>query len=169
MSLQTKYKFSEDLYPDYTEPIDWDELFAVSDYLAQKKVIQLYKEGKIEEFERGLEKMEFYILSNEKQDTLDELKELMELIILWKESDDYKTGEAGTEIDFKREDVIYSMEILDFAERTFFEEHWKEVYNNARNLAEGELERPIYPDTLTWEEVFEHEYDWQQNNNYEQE
>ena len=140
------------------ERYDWDELLFKSDYRTMLFIQKLMQNGEYEAAKAGVDKLVDFETRSEKADMERALIRLMEAIILWKENPDYRTGEQVHEILEAYDGVEFYIEEGTELTYDYYWEIWDEVFEEAKELAEIELQRKLSLDSLTWENVFEEEY-----------
>ena len=137
---------------------NWDDMLSNSDYSTMLFIQKLMHNGEYEAAKKGLDKLVDFETRSEKADMERALIRLMEAIILWKESPEYRTGEQVHEIHEAYEGVEFFIEEGTELNYDYYSEIWDEAYKEAKVLAEIELQRKLSLDSLTWEDVFEKEY-----------
>ena len=148
---------------------DWDEMLTHSDYTTMLFIQKLMHKGEFEAARNGMDKLVEFETKHEKMDMERALVRLMEAIILWKESSDYRTGEQVHEINEALEGVDFYVEEGTELTYDFYKTIWDEAYDEAREYAEIELQRKLSISSLTWDEVFNEEYSMFKANSRENE
>ena len=141
------------------EGLQWSELFAESAYSAQMKLISLYKEGKLADFEQGLAVLEQYLIADEQEQALDLFTQIISLVLLWHQTDSNISAEELTELEILRDDLRYNLARVDCISENFLLSHIETCADEAALLLSERLNRSVEPKIFSWPELVENEYE----------
>jgi hypothetical protein len=137
---------------------DWDWLAVCSHYQTAVTVQTLLKEGKSMEATAGLESLIEAMGRSEKRALKSQLIRLMLHIIKWKCQPKKRTASWAISIRSARREIEESQEEMPSLNRDFIESIWEQCFQVAVKDAEDEMGKKCQLTSLTWSEVFEDEY-----------
>ena len=137
---------------------DWEGMLVKSDYSTIKFIRELMHQGKYAEAKEGMDRLYEFETKVEKRAIKKALRRLMELIVLWNVSADYRNGEHASKIMEARDNVKYHIEEDTELNSGYLKSVWDEIYQEAIEFVEIELGyKPEHP-IPEWYDVFEREF-----------
>ncbi len=142
-----------------TKTRDWDMFFFLnSDHSIASELLKLFEEGRSEELRNGLLMLQKEGKYRDKQELEDELIELMQLIILWKISSNFRTDTLRSDINFWRHMLEQALEREYVLTKDILEELWESAFDSAKYKASRFILEAYDSQILTWDEVFNTHY-----------
>jgi len=136
---------------------DWEEA-TMDPYYALMKIREVMRAGNFTDAHAGIEVLYRDQTQGEKDLLQDALKNVMEAIILWKESDAFKTEDNIQRINEGRDDIDLQIHEYTPVDEQCIDEVWDEAFRQAVTFAEIQLQRKVKINKLTHYEVFEEEF-----------
>ena len=137
----------------------WQELAAESHYRVATQIRQALVRGNYEDAEAGIEELIDALGRSEKRALKSQLVRLMAHIIKWKSEPDRRSYGWVASIYNARDEISdIQMETPSLTDQAI-REMWYKCFNAARRDAEGEMNKKSTVSSLTWQEVFDEEYE----------
>lgn len=139
----------------------WKAL-ATSSHLETVKAIQRELEaGNLDEVEEGLNTLAESMSKQERRAVQSQLMRLMKHIIKWKTQPERRSVSWAVSIANARYEISESQEYEPSITNDVIKEMWEKAFRQAKKEAELEMQTKSAIDSLSWDEVFNDEYDLQ--------
>jgi hypothetical protein len=139
--------------------IDWQDLAATSHYRTAVAVQQALQEGNVDEARFGIQELVDALARAEKRALRSQLIRLMAHIIKWQTQPERRSRSWRTTIRSARREIGEIQEDTPSLTRDVIEAMWESCFEAAKEEAEAEMNQDSSATSLTWEQVFEQEYD----------
>jgi hypothetical protein len=137
---------------------NWQELATMSHYRTAVAVRDALLSGQKEEAMQGIEELIDALSRADRRALRRHLIRLMQHIIKWRMQPGRRSRSWAATIQNARSEIATLQEDTPSLTRRVIEDMWESCLHAARNEAEGEMDMPVHPLTLTWDEVFETAY-----------
>lgn len=139
--------------------MNWQELAFNSHYQTAEAIKQQLIRGDIEEATAGVKELIEAMGRSEKRSLQSQLVRLMTHVIKWKIQPERRTKSWILSIRHARREIEETQEEYPSLNRNYIQTIWEKCLNYALKDAETETEiNPAELSSLSWQEVFEHEY-----------
>ena len=139
--------------------MNWQELSTSSHYKTVVAIEHELQEGNIQEATNGLKELIEALARSEKRAMKSQLVRLMTHIIKWKSQPEKRSRSWIASIYNAREEIIDIQEETPSLTNSVIWEMWEKCFRIAKREAEGEMNQKSSVSELSWEEVFETQYD----------
>lgn len=136
----------------------WQELSTISHYQTAVSIREALRAGEKDDAMQGLEELIDALSRSERRALESHLMRLMQHVIKWKCQPDLRSRSWVNTIANARESIAEIQEETPSLTNEVVRGLWDRTLRKARREAENELNRPVPPLDLTWEEVFETDY-----------
>ena len=144
-------------YP-YTETTsDWEEI-TDDPYYALMKIREAMRQGNYTDAHAGVEELYKLQTLEEEELLMKAISNVMEAIILWKESDTYKTTDTVIRIHRGRDNIDLQIHEDTPVDERCMDKVWDEAFQRAKKYAEIELQRKVKLQNVSKEEVLEQDF-----------
>lgn len=137
---------------------NWRELSTVSHYQTAVAVRDALLLGDKEAAMQGIEELIDALSRADRRALRSHIIRLMQHIIKWRLQPENRSRSWAATIRNARSEIANLQEDTPSLTRHVIEGMWEHCVRAARNEAEGEMDMPVPPLTLTWNDVFETEY-----------
>ncbi len=138
---------------------NWVDLATTSHYQTAVAIREALNEADLEEAKRGTEELIDALSRAEKRALRSQLIRLMLHIIKWKTQVDYRSVSWRVSILSARNEIADIQEDTPSLTREVIEGIWEKCFKAAKEYAEVEMNQKVNFKRLTWNEVFEKDYD----------
>jgi len=138
--------------------MNWQELSTVSHYQTAVAIEQELQKGNIQAAAIGIKELIEALGRSEKRALKSQLIRLMAHIIKWKTQPEQPSRSWAATIYNAREEIADIQAETPSLTDAVIREMWDKSFRAATREAEGEINQPSSVSSLSWEEVFEHEY-----------
>jgi hypothetical protein len=139
--------------------MNWQELSATSHYQTATEIKDKLQEGNVQEATIGIEELIEALARSEKRALKNQLVRLMMHIIKWKSQPERQTRSWAASIQNAREEILDIQEEIPSLTDAIILEMWEKCFRAAKREAEGEMNKKSQVSELSWEEVFENQYE----------
>ncbi|MDZ7935954.1 MAG: DUF29 family protein [Emticicia sp.] len=139
---------------------NWIEIASHSELSAVEEIKKSFDEGDLVDVEEGLIQLAQTMANSERKALLSQLKRLMLHIIKWKIQSQKRSKSWIKSINDAREEIELAQEFSPSLNKNYIESIWEKTLKLAKRGAEDEMEISLKNTEieLTWQEVFEQEY-----------
>ncbi len=138
--------------------MDWQELSATSHYQTALEIEQELEKGNVEEASTGLKELIEALGRSEKRALKSHLTRLMAHIIKWKTQPVKRSRSWVATIYNARDEIKDIQEETPSLTNDMIEEIWNKCLQAANREAEADMNQDSSVSELTWQEVFEGDY-----------
>lgn len=138
--------------------MDWQELSATSHYQTALEIEQELEKGNVEEASTGLKELIEALGRSEKRALKSHLTRLMAHIIKWKTQPVKRSRSWVATIYNARDEIKDIQEETPSLTNDMIEEIWNKCLQAANREAEADMNQDSSVSELTWQEVFEDDY-----------
>jgi hypothetical protein len=139
--------------------MNWQELSATSHYQTATEIKDKLQEGNVQEATIGIEELIEALARSEKRALKNQLVRLMMHIIKWKSQPERQTRSWAASIQNAREEILDIQEEIPSLTDAIILEMWEKCFRAAKRETEGEMNKKSQVSELSWEEVFENQYE----------
>ena len=139
--------------------MNWQELSSTSHYKTAVAVKNEIQTGNIAEAMTGIEELIDALSRSEKRALKSQLIRLMMHIIKWQTQPEKRTSSWIASIQDAREEIADIQEETPSLNDTVIRTLWDKCFTIARRDAEAEMNRKTQLQSLSWQEVFDDEYE----------
>lgn len=139
--------------------MNWQELAATSPYRTATAVEEALEKGNIAEARVGMEELIEALSRSDKRALKSHLIRLMTHIIKWQTQPDKRSRSWRASIYNAREEIADIQDDTPSLTRNVIEAMWDRCLQVAKRDAEADMNDKSTLDKLTWEDVFEKEYE----------
>lgn len=139
--------------------MNWQKLSATSHYQTATEIKDKLQDGNVQEATIGIEELIEALARSEKRALKNQLVRLMMHIIKWKSQPERQTRSWAASIQNAREEILDIQEEIPSLTDAVILEMWEKCFRAAKREAEGEMNKKSQVSELSWEEVFEDEYE----------
>ncbi len=136
----------------------WDSLSLESDYIIACELLQLYEAGNLKELGAFLQKNKAMQQRRAEVELERYLKDLMEIIILWKFNNNFHTDENMAKINMLRMNINNMIECEGCLSEQNIKQFWREAFDYAKSWTSARLMETEILQDLSWDEVFNQDY-----------
>ncbi len=137
---------------------NWDMMAVNSQFQTAEAAQSLLDRGQTEEAKAALQSLVEAMSRSERQALKSQLIRLMMHIIKWKTQPEKRSRSWIITIFDARDAIEESQEEMPSLNRDFIESLWDQAFIKAKRKAEAEMNCKSSISSLTWKEVFEHDY-----------
>jgi len=137
----------------------WQDLAIDSHYKTAVAVKDSLVEGDLADARAGIEELIEALTRAEKRAVRAQLIRLMQHIIKWRSQPSHRSRSWAATIFNAREEIADHRDEVPRLTRSLIEGFWEKCFESARRFAEAEMDGPATVDALTWEQVFDEEYE----------
>jgi uncharacterized protein DUF29 len=138
--------------------MDWQELSATSHYQTALEIEQELEKGNVEEASTGLKELIEALGRSEKRALKSHLTRLMAHIIKWKTQPVKRSRSWVATIYNARDEIKDIQEETPSLTNDMIEQIWNKCLQSANREAEADMNQDSSVSELTWQEVFEDDY-----------
>ena len=135
------------------EKIDWDFVMTDSDFKIATELLKVYETKDYEELGIALRSYLKNSKSSVELELLRGLKNIMEAILLWNASNEFKTQERREFITEQIDDIELIIELDGYASNELLLKRWDEAFDWAKKSA-ADFTQENLKESLSWDEVF---------------
>jgi Domain of unknown function DUF29 len=139
--------------------MNWQRLSSTSHYQTAVAVQKELHEGHLDEAATGIEELIDALARSEKRALKSQLVRLMVHVLKWKEQPKQRSRSWAASIAGAREEIADIQDETPSLNRAAIKAMWDKCYQAAKRAAEAEMDRRCLSRSLTWNEVFEAEYE----------
>ncbi|MEW6211885.1 MAG: DUF29 domain-containing protein [Acidobacteriota bacterium] len=139
--------------------MDWQELSAKSHYQTALGIEDELEKGNISEASAGLKELIEALGRSEKRALKSHLARLMAHIIKWETQPEKRTRSWTATIYNAREEIKDIQEETPSLTNEVIKEIWEKCFRAAKREAEADMNQDTAVAELSWEDVFEKEYE----------
>jgi hypothetical protein len=139
--------------------MNWQELSATSHYQTATEIKDKLQEGNVQEATIGIEELIEALARSEKRAMKNQLIRLMMHIIKWKSQPEKRSRSWSASIQNAKEEILDIQEEIPSLTDAVILEMWEKCFRAAKREAEGEMNRKSQVSELSWQEVFENQYE----------
>lgn len=139
--------------------MNWQELASTSPYRTAVAVEEALQQGMVQEAATGIQELIEALSRSDKRALKSHLTRLMAHVIKWQTQPEKRSRGWRATIRSARRDIVGIQEDTPSLTRTVIEGMWQNCLEAAQEDAEGDMNQQAATPSLTWEEVFEKDYD----------
>jgi len=140
----------------------WNELAAASPYQTALAVKQALQQGDVAEATKGIQELVEALSRSDKRALKSHLIRLMVHVLKWQTQPDKRSRGWRASIRNARKEIRDIREDTPSLNRAAIERMWQDCFESASEEAEAEMNQESPGRALSWEDVFEQEYDLQE-------
>ncbi|MFN4261753.1 MAG: DUF29 domain-containing protein [Gemmataceae bacterium] len=138
---------------------NWSQLAATSHYQTAVAVDQALRRGALADAQEGIQELIDALARSERRALRSQLIRLMAYIIKWRSQPDQRSRGWRATIRNARAEIADIQEDTPSLNRAVIESLWDKCFPLAKEQAEGEMNQTSSVTKLTWEDVFDAEYE----------
>jgi hypothetical protein len=139
--------------------MNWQELAATSPYRTAVAVEQALRQGDVPEATVGIQELIEALARSDKRALRSHLTRLMAHLIKWQTQPERRSRSWRATIRNARREIREIQEETPSLNRAVVEALWESCFAAAKEDAEGDMNQEAAVASLTWEDVFEKEYE----------
>jgi hypothetical protein len=144
--------------------MNWEQLAASSHYKTAAAVKMELEHGNIQEAVKGVRELIEALSISEKRALKSQLIRLMLHVIKWKSQPDKRTWSWIVTIQDARDEILDIQEETPSLNNAVIEALWGKAFIIAQRNAQAEMQKKSPITALSWKEVFEENYAFDDNN-----
>ena len=137
---------------------NWQELATISHYQTAVAVREALLVGDKDDAMQGIEELIDALARADRRALRSHLIRLMQHVLKWRLQPERRSRRWAAAIHNARSEIAGLREDTPSLTRHVIENIWESCLQAAINVAEGEMDMPVPPMTLTWEDVFDTAY-----------
>jgi hypothetical protein len=138
---------------------DWTELITTSHLETVKELQRELEEGNLEEVEEGLNLLMESMSKQEQRAVQSQLVRLMKHVIKWKSQPEQRSVSWAVSIVNARYEISETQDYQPSITNEVIREFWDKSFKQAKKEAEIQMQKKSAIETLSWDEVFNEDYD----------
>jgi hypothetical protein len=147
---------------DHSPTLDyWQDLAASSPYLTAVAIKRALEAGDYSEAEFGISQLIEALSRSDRHAVRSHLIRLMTHVIKWKSQPEKRSASWVATIDHARDEIRAYQEANPSLTDEKIKEMWSKCFERARRQAELDMQKKSTIETLSWDEVFNDNYDLQ--------
>ncbi|MCS7014015.1 MAG: DUF29 family protein [Chloroherpetonaceae bacterium] len=142
---------------------DWKELVTTSHLETARAIQRELAAGNLDEAQEGLSELVDAMSRAERRAVRSQLIRLMKHIIKWKAQPEKRSVSWAVSIASARDEIATTQEYEPSITDDVIRAMWEKAFQQAKKEAELEMQKKCNLESLSWQEVFQDEYDLTDN------